>query len=298
MLQTVNYTQSALDFIRVEQAINYIQKHRKDQVDLADIARAVNLSEYHFQRLFSRWAGISPKRFMGYLTKEEVKRLLRDSHNILETAYTSGLSSPGRLHDLMVTYEAVTPGEIKKRGAGITIRYGVHPSPFGMCLVGLTERGICSLKFMDHDGVDPSFAELRSQWPAAKFQQEDEGTQLVVDQIFSSYFQNNAGPIKLHLFGTNFQIKIWEALLRIPPGTLVSYQDVAVYIGVPRGLRAVGRTISSNPIPVLIPCHRVIRKTGELGDYRWGSARKQAILTWELTHQKHPQGSDVRVIEH
>lgn len=298
MLQTVNYTQSALDFIRVEQAINYIQKYRKDQVNLADIARAVNLSEYHFQRLFSRWAGISPKRFMGYLTKEEVKRLLRDSHDILETVYTSGLSSPGRLHDLMVTYEAVTPGEMKKRGAGITIRHGVHPSPFGMCLIGLTERGICSLTFVDHDGVDTGLAELRSQWPAAKFQQDDEGTQLFVDQIFSSYFQDRAYPIKLHLLGTNFQIKVWEALLRIPSGTLVAYQDVAIYVGLPYGSQAVGRAIAANPIPVLIPCHRVIHKTGDIGGYHWGSARKQAILTWELIHKEHLINLENTAIEH
>lgn len=288
MLHEINFNQPALDFLRVEEAINYIQIHRKERVDLAEIARAVHLSEYHFQRLFSGWAGISPMQFLGYLTKEEAKRLLTDSHNLLDTVYISGLSSAGRLHNLMVTYEAVTPGEMKMRGAGVTIRYGVHPSPFGMCLIGLTDRGICSLMFVNHEDVDSSLAGLRAQWPAAKFQQDEDGTRWVADQIFSSFFTNRASPIKLHLIGTNFQIKVWEALLRIPAGTLVSYQDIAVYIGLPHGLQAVGRAIGANPIPVLVPCHRVIRKTGEIGEYHWGSARKQAILTWELVHQKQP----------
>ncbi len=262
----------------VERAIRYIETRAPAQPNLAEVAASVGLSEYHFQRLFSRWAGVSPKRFMQFLTKERAKRLLDESENLLETAYQSGLSSLGRLHDLFIAAEAVTPGQYKSRGAGMTINYAVHPTPFGACLLAVTQRGICHLGFVDGD--DGALARLAAHWRNATLIEDNALTAPLVRRIFFNADSN--APLRLHLRGTNFQIKVWEALLAIPCGALTTYERLAAHIGNPRALRAVGSAVGDNPIAYLIPCHRVIRKSGEFGNYNYGSARKKAILAREL----------------
>ncbi len=278
----VNYQQLSQDYERIEQAISFLQSHHQEQPTLSEMAQSVNLSEYHFQRLFTRWAGISPKRFMQYLTKEHAKQLLTQSGDLLTVSYATGLSGPSRLHDLFVTCEAVTPGEYKLLGEGVEIHYGIHPSPFGDCLVALTERGISNLIFVQNDERDAAIKNLRNLWPAAEFTEDRDETGVVIDEMMELFQRRSSTPLRLYLKGTNFQIKVWEALIQIPTGSVVSYEDIAIHIGMPGASRAVGNAISRNPIPVLIPCHRVIRKSGEFGDYRWGANRKKAILGWEM----------------
>jgi AraC family transcriptional regulator, regulatory protein of adaptative response / methylated-DNA-[protein]-cysteine methyltransferase len=281
----VDYETLSQDYQLVEQAILFLERNFKQQPGLKEVAASVGLSEYHFQRLFSRWVGISPKRFLQFLTKEHAKRLLEESENLLETAYESGLSGPGRLHDLFVSCEAVTPGEYKQAGEGLQIVYGFHPSPFGECLIARTERGICSLSFIREGERQQALNALRQNWKHADLQEDPAATFPLVHQIFSQNWDLESSPLHLYLRGTNFQIKVWEALLRIPAGSVVSYKDIAVLIGMPKASRAVGRAVGQNPIPVIIPCHRVIRNGGEFGDYHWGSARKKALLGWEMAHQ-------------
>ena len=281
-MSTINYQQLSDDYERIERAIRFLQSHSHEQPTLSEMARSVNLSEYHFQRLFSRWVGISPKRFMQYLTKEQAKHLLTQSKDLLSVSHATGLSGPSRLHDLFVTCEAVTPGEYKQRGEGVEIRYGIHPSPFGECLVALTDRGICNLMFVQDHERDAAITFLRDNWPAAEFTEDYGGTRVVIDQMMELFQTRSSTLLRLFLSGTNFQIKVWEALLQILPGSVVSYEDVAIHIGMPGASRAVGNAISRNPIPVLIPCHRVIRKSGEFGNYRWGASRKKALLGWEM----------------
>jgi len=281
-MSTINYQQLSQDYERIEQAIRFLQSHHHEQPSLSEMAQRVNLSEYHFQRLFSRWAGISPKRFMQYLTKEQAKHLLTQSKDLLSVSHATGLSGPSRLHDLFVTCEAVTPGEYKQQGEGVEIRYGIHPSPFGECLVALTDRGICNLMFVQDHERDAAITFLRDNWPAAEFIEDYGGTRVVIDQMMELFQTRSSTTLRLFLSGTNFQIKVWEALLQILPGSVVSYEDVAIHIGMPGASRAVGNAISRNPIPVLIPCHRVIRKSGEFGNYRWGASRKKALLGWEM----------------
>lgn len=281
-MSTINYQQLSQDYERIELAIRFLQSHHHEQPTLSEMARSVNLSEYHFQRLFSRWVGISPKRFMQYLTKEQAKHLLTQSKDLLSVSHATGLSGPSRLHDLFVTCEAVTPGEYKQRGEGVEIRYGIHPSPFGECLVALTDRGICNLMFVQDHERDAAITFLRDNWLAAEFTEDYGGTRVVIEQMMELFQTRSSTLLRLFLSGTNFQIKVWEALLQILPGSVVSYEDVAIHIGMPGASRAVGNAISRNPIPVLIPCHRVIRKSGEFGGYRWGASRKKALLGWEM----------------
>jgi AraC family transcriptional regulator of adaptative response/methylated-DNA-[protein]-cysteine methyltransferase len=280
----IDYTQNCEDYALVEQAILYLGDHFKEQPELKEIADHVGLSEYHFQRLFTRWVGISPKRFLQYLTKEYALRLLARSESLLEVAYESGLSGPGRLHDLFVTYEAVTPGQVKSLGAGLTLTYGFHPTPFGECLLALTERGVCSLVFVQHRERQAALEELHQRWRLARWVEDPDATRPYVAQIFSLFRGQTIPPLQLDLRGTNFQLKVWEALLRIPAGSVVTYKELAIAIGMPEAARAVGNAVSSNPIPVLIPCHRVIRAQGEMGGYRWGVARKKALLGWEAAY--------------
>ena len=263
----------------IEQAIQYIEANARNQPELAEIASAVGLSEYHFQRMFTRWAGIGPKRFMQFLTKEHAKEILDHSENLLDATHQTGLSSLGRLHDLFVNTEAVTPGEYKSRGAGVDIRYGIHPTPFGKCLIATTERGICHLGFVD-GSEGRAIDNLVEHWKNASMSEDYASTAPLVNRIFLE--GESALPLRLHLRGTNFQIKVWEALLSIPPGALTTYEQIAAQIGSPRAMRAVGSAVGDNPIAYLIPCHRVIRKSGEFGNYLYGSARKKAILAREL----------------
>ena len=239
------------------------------------------MSEYHFQRLFTRWAGVSPKRFLQFLTKEGAKELLSRSENLLDTTHQMGLSSLGRLHDLFVTTEAVTPGEYKTHGEGVTIRYGIHLTPFGKCLIGLTERGICHLGFVsgsEGEAIDG----LVNEWKEASMVEDYRSTAALVGPIFDLRYDTRIKqPLTLHLRGTNFQLKVWEALLQIPAGTATTYEGLAQRIGQPGASRAVGSAVGHNPIAVLIPCHRVIRKVGDFGNYRYGELRKKALLAKE-----------------
>jgi AraC family transcriptional regulator of adaptative response/methylated-DNA-[protein]-cysteine methyltransferase len=285
-IPVTDFHQLSDDYPRIEQAIEYLEKHANEQPDLSEIASAVGLSEYHFQRVFSRWAGISPKRFLQFLTKESAKELLEKSENLLDTTYGVGLSSLGRLHDLFVTTEAVTPGEYKSGGAGLTIRYGMHDTPFGKALIGTTERGICHLGFVGHS-EGGAIDTLVTNWQQAEMIEDHEATVSLVEPIFD-LSQRVKTPLHLYLRGTNFQLKVWEALLRIPPGAVTSYQGLAEQAGHPRASRAVGTALGRNPIAVLIPCHRVIRKLGEFGNYRYGVARKKALLGWEAANRQPP----------
>jgi len=281
------------DYIRVESALAFLSEHRETQPSLAEVAEHVGLSEHHLQRLFTRWAGISPKRFLQFQTIQSAKTLLRDSRSVLDTTYSTGLSSGGRLHDLFVTLEAVTPGEFKSGGAGLTIRTGFHESPFGECLIGVTDRGICGLSFVVGDRAG-AMAELESHWPGATFVEDPRATRLTVRKVFAAWDGDRpqptpaAGdadvsptPLSLLVRGTNFQVRVWQALLRIPPGAVATYEDVASVVGRVGATRAVGSAIARNPVAYLIPCHRVIRKTGAFGGYHWGAARKVALLLRE-----------------
>ncbi len=269
------------DYSRIEKAILFLEENYHRQPELNEVAESVNLSEFHFQRLFRRWAGISPKRFIQFLTLEHAKRLLGGPHSILDATYDAGLSSPGRLHDLFVNIEAMTPGEFKARGAGLSISYGFHPTPFGECILSATDRGICGLGFVPEGGREEALDDFRSRWPDAHWRENERLTQPYIGRIFSGDRDNGSRPITLILQGTNFQIKVWEALLKIPMGSVVPYQDLAAKVCSARAARAVGSAIGRNPIAFLIPCHRVIRKAGGIGGYHWGSTRKKAILAWE-----------------
>lgn len=269
------------DYGRIEAAIHYLDQNFQAQPSLAEVAAHVGLSEYHFQRLFSRWAGTSPKRFLQFLTIQHAKQLLADSQSILDATFEAGLSSPSRLHDLFVTHEAITPGEFKQKGAGLTIQYGFHDSPFGECLIALTERGICGLQFVANGDRAAALAELKASWHQAQFVADEGATRPFINPIFNLTDVAERPSLPLYLKGTNFQIQVWQALLKIPAGTAVAYGTVAQMIGNPKASRAVGSATGSNPIGFLIPCHRVIRQAGGLGDYRWGSRRKKAILGWE-----------------
>lgn len=266
------------DYERVAKVIRFLGENYLEQPDLARLARVAGLSEFHFHRMFSRWAGVTPKDFLKFLTAEHAKRLLAESRDILDASLESGLSGPGRLHDLLVSVEAMSPGEFKRRGEGLEIAYGVHETPFGLCLLGATSRGICHLAF--HESATEGVAELKARWERARIIKESpRETERLFARIFSADMK--AGKLPLLLAGTPFQLKIWQALLRIPMGKLVTYGDLASYIGAPGASRAVGTAVGRNPIAYLIPCHRVIRETGRFGEYRWGRERKQAILAIE-----------------
>jgi AraC family transcriptional regulator of adaptative response/methylated-DNA-[protein]-cysteine methyltransferase len=278
-------TQLSNDYQRVEQAILFLEENAHRQPDLSEVAAHVGLSEYHFQKLFSRWAGISPKRFLQFLTKENAKDLLSRS-SVLSAAFEVGLSGPGRLHELFVQCEAVTPAEYRSRGTGVEIAYGFHPTPFGDCLLALTGRGICFLGFVEGDRKT-ALDQLRSDWTNARLQEDPSRTAPLVESIFTSLAgtspaHHEPGSFSLHLRGTNFQIKVWEALLRLPPGAVTSYEVLAGQVGSVKSARAVGNAVARNPVAFLIPCHRVLQKAGGFGNYRYGPARKQAMLGWEL----------------
>jgi AraC family transcriptional regulator, regulatory protein of adaptative response / methylated-DNA-[protein]-cysteine methyltransferase len=271
------------DYEKIKQAIEYVREHSSEQPTLDEIADSVSLSPAYFQRLFRRWAGVSPKRWLQYLNAVSAKRLLRESVPVLDTAFAVGLSGPGRLHDLIVSTDAMTPGEYADRGRGIVIRYGWHESPFGRCLIALTERGICALRFADDADVDAEMERLNSEWSGASLIKDQKKTADVVAKIFKS---GRNAKLLLDLKGTNFQLRVWEALLHIPEGCIISYSDLAQRLGSPSASRAVASAIGANPIAFLIPCHRVLRSTGELGGYRWGLDRKSIILAREMARTK------------
>lgn len=284
MMKT-DFAQQSSDYQRVEEAIRYLEANYRQRPSLDEIADSVHLSKYHFQRLFKRWAGISPMQFMQFLTLEYAKQRLQESQSILDTALDAGLSGPGRLHDLFVTFEAMTPGEYKKGGVGLQITYGFHETPFGECLLATTERGICGLYFVQGSDRAAALGQLTNHWPEASFVEDAGQTQPLVDQIFALGSTEQPRPFHLLLKGTNFQVKVWQALLSIPPGAMASYQDVAAFIGKPGGAQAVGGALAKNPVAYLIPCHRVISKAGQIQQYRWGKTRKQAMLGWEASRR-------------
>lgn len=269
---------STSDAARIEKAIRYLESRACEQPSLTDAASAVGLSDYHFHRLFRRWAGVSPKRFLQFITAEHARRLLDGSRSVMEAAWASGLSGPGRLHDLTVNVHALTPGELQRGGQGVVVRYGRHPSPFGECLLALTDRGVCGLAFVGDEGWREALEDLRGCWPLAELRREPSATRETSEQIFARGQVPRRG---LDLRGTNFQLRVWEALLRIPEAAVVSYSDLARAVGVPRGARAVASAVAQNPVAYLIPCHRVIRSTGAFGRYRWGSALKKIMIGWE-----------------
>ena len=262
----------------VAQAIAFIRANAARQPSLAEIAAAAQLSEFHLQRLFSAWAGLSPKRFLQYLTKEHAREALRSSAGVLDAALDAGLSGPGRLQDLMVSCEALTPGEIRAQGAGVELHHGYAATPLGEALFGWTARGVCHLAFCDADRA-AQLDTLQRLWPAADFLRDDAAAAALATSVFPAA----PAPGKLHLLlrGTNFQIKVWEALLKIPPASLLSYGQLAAHLGRPQAARAVGSAVAANNIAWLIPCHRVIREDGSNSNYRWGVERKLALRAWE-----------------
>ncbi|MBE3065563.1 MAG: methylated-DNA--[protein]-cysteine S-methyltransferase [Spirochaetes bacterium] len=272
------------DYARIERALSFIEENIEQRPGLAEAARRVGLSEYHFQRLFSRMVGISPKRYEQFLSKEKAKALLERSASLLDASYEAGLSGPGRLHDLFVSCEAVTPGEFKTGGRGLAIRYGFHATPFGECLIAVTARGVCGLSFVPPGERARALESLAKEWRNAAIAEDAAGTGRIARRIFS-----RSGPrgraageqLPLLLRGTNFQIKVWEALLAIPPGSVTTYEAIARRIDRAGSARAVGNAVGRNPIAYLIPCHRVIRASGELGGYRWGTGRKRLLLACE-----------------
>lgn len=269
------------DYQRIADTLEWISAHFEEQPTLADIASQAGASPYHFQRLFSRWVGLSPKKYVQYLTLERAKASLDDSQSVLAAAFAAGLSSPGRLHDLFVNVEAVTPGEYKQGGAGLVIRHGIHDSPFGPCLLMHTSRGICGLAFVDAGDDARALASMRARWPHATLVEDPAPGAELAARVFEN--RAKAGdPLTVVLHGTPFQIQVWQALLRIPHGAISTYQALAHYIGKPNASRAVGTANGANPVSYLIPCHRVIRKSGHLGGYRWGLGRKLAMLSREL----------------
>lgn len=272
-----------INYLRIEQAIQYLEKNFQRQPELDEVAEKVHLSPFHFQRIFTDWAGISPKRFLQFLTVDFLKEKLQQSKNLVEAAEHAGLSSQSRVYDLFTTLEAVTPQEYKQKGSGIRVEYGMHETPFGLCLIGVTERGICWLSFISTD-EDPKFEleKMKEHWNNSVFHQDQELTNSFIQQVFSH--KATKPQNKLHVFvkGTNFQIKVWEALLKIPMGGVTTYQGIAENIQNPKAMQAVGSAVGSNHIAYLIPCHRVIRKDGILGEYRWNSTRKKSIIGWEM----------------
>ncbi len=273
------------DYELIASAIRYLDRNFQAQPSLNDLAAHLGLSPYHLQRLFKRWAGISPKRFLQYLTLDYARQLLQESHSVLATTYAVGLSSPSRLHDLFVTAEAMTPGEVRRRAAGLQITYGFHDTPFGECLLATTERGICALHFVDAGGRHETLQQVQKRWALASWREAPELTQPLIDTIFPVQ-PDGERRITLLLQGTNFQIKVWEALLAIPSGQVASYEDVAGLSGNRAAVRAAASALARNDIAYLIPCHRVLRKTGVSGQYRWGAVRKKAILAWEAARRE------------
>lgn len=274
------------DYDRIASAIRFIDAHRASQPDLATISASVGLSQSHFHRMFSAWAGATPKDFMQSLTLSHARELLRDGSSVLDAAYESGLSGPGRLHDLCVTLEAASPGEIKARGAGLAIHAGIADSPFGNCLIGETSRGICHLSFFDDEDPATAIDEIHRDWPLAEIIRDDSRAAGLAATIFNPVPPPNPSPLKLFVRGTPFQLRVWRSLLRVPAGALVSYGKLAAASGKANASRATGTAVGSNPISYLIPCHRVIRETGVPGNYRWGPTRKRAILARETSREK------------
>ncbi len=270
------------DYERIARVIRYLDAHHTERPDLAELAAHLGLSPFYFHRLFGKWAGITPKDFLQSLSLAHVKTLLRNGASVLDAALAAGFSGPGRVHDLCVTLECASPGELKSGGEGWTIRFGFAETPFGECSLGLGPRGICHLAFVDGDDRREAHASLHKAWPNADLVRDDQKAVQVATSIFRRAEKRDKGPrLRAFVRGSAFQVRVWNALVRVPPGSLISYGRLAAALGQPSAARAVGSAVGSNPIAYLIPCHRVIRETGLIGDYHWGRERKQAMLAWE-----------------
>ena len=290
LTMTSRADRNTADYHRIERAIRFLDDSAPVRPSLDQVAKHVGMSPFHFQRLFTRWAGISPKRFSQVLALEYAKEKLRESRNLIDATYDAGLSSGGRLHDLFVTLDAVTPGEFRESGGGLRMSAGFHDSPFGEALIATTDRGVCALTF--HEGSRQSaLRDLATRWPNATIEERPRVTAPIASRIFTALeVRDPEGlvPLGLLVRGTNFQVKVWRALLQIPVGSVATYEDIATAVGAPTAVRAVGTAIGRNPVAFLIPCHRVIRTTGALGGYRWGLPRKRAMLAWETRRSEAP----------
>jgi AraC family transcriptional regulator of adaptative response/methylated-DNA-[protein]-cysteine methyltransferase len=267
------------DYQRIAQAIDFINANAKQQPSLEEIAGHLHLSPFHFQRLFSQWAGVTPKKYLQILTVDRAKQLLAQSKSLLDVSDSVGLSSSSRLHDHFVQLEAASPGEYKAGGADMEIQYSVADSPFGDVFIAVTPRGICKLSFLSNN-IDQHIADLHGQWPNARLIKQISDTTKMVEALFAGE-QNIKEPLSLYVRGTNFQVNVWRALLQIEPGCINSYGQVATAVGRPKASRAVGTAIGSNPVGFFIPCHRVLQQNGKIGGYLWGETRKHAIHAWE-----------------
>jgi AraC family transcriptional regulator of adaptative response/methylated-DNA-[protein]-cysteine methyltransferase len=271
----------AVTYKRMEKAIRFLDERQQDQPSLADLASHVGLSPHHLQRVFRTAVGISPKRFLQFATSVLARRLLEERGNLLDASWGAGLSGPGRLHDLMVSVHAMTPAEVRSGGRGVPLRWGVHPSPVGPCVLGVSPRGLAVLEFLERGSRPEGRQHVAVRWPGATLEEDPDATAPIARRVFGG--GGGEGPLSLHVGGTNFQIRVWEALLTIPEGKLTTYGDVAAALGLPaRAARAVGQAVGANPVAVVIPCHRVLRSTGALGGYRYGEERKVLLLAREL----------------
>lgn len=282
---------AAVDYDIVRRAIGHIRGHWREQPGIEAIAEAAGVTATELHHLFRRWCGLSPKAFLQALTLHHARRLLRESASVLDTAYEVGLSGPGRLHDLFVTHEAMSPGEWKTGGAGLTIAYGFHPSPFGMALVMATDRGLCGMAFADPGEEEATFADMTARWPSARYVEDEMRTAQLAQRIFDPRLWRPEQPLRVVLIGTDFEVRVWEALLRVPFGRVISYSDLAARVCTPQAARAVGAAVGKNPVSFVVPCHRVIGKSGTLTGYHWGLTRKRAILGWEAGRLAAAQGA-------
>jgi AraC family transcriptional regulator of adaptative response/methylated-DNA-[protein]-cysteine methyltransferase len=269
------------DYAYVKKALSFISENWREQPSLDAIAAEVKLSPSHLQRIFTRWAGLSPKAFLQALTLDHARTMLRDSATILDTSYEVGLSGPGRLHDLFLTHEGMTPGSYKAQGLGLTISYGFHPSPFGIALVMVTDQGLAGVAFADEGEERNALADMMSRWPLAQYVENSASTAPYATRIFNPAAWSPKQPLRVVLIGTDFEIRVWETLLRIPMGKAATYSDIAAHLDKPRAARAVGAAVGKNPVSFVVPCHRVLGKSGTLCGYHWGLTRKRAILGWE-----------------
>lgn len=272
------------DYELVRRAIRFLTEHQDEQPELDRLAAHLGLSAAHCQKLFKRWCGLSPKEFLQALTLDNARGLLEGSASVLECAHEVGLSGGGRLHDLFVQHEAMTPGEFKRRGDGLEMAYGFHPSPFGDALLLATDRGVAGLGFVDEDKGQTraeALADMTGRWPMARYIEAPERTEPHFQRIFDPAAWQAEQPVRLVMIGTDFEVRVWEALLKIPMGRAVSYSDIARHLGQPSASRAVGSAVGRNPISFVVPCHRVLRGDGNLGGYHWGLTRKRALIGWE-----------------
>lgn len=274
---------SLSDYARIRFAIEFLTEHWREHPDLDQLAAKLGLSPAHCQRLFKRWCGLSPKEFVQAITIDHARALLEGSASVLDTAFEVGLSGPGRLHDLFVDHEAMTPGDYKRRGAGLAMSYGFHPCPFGLALIVATDRGVCGIGFCDAQIAEdrsPALDDMKRRWPAARFAEAPERTEPYAKSIFAPS-PSRGEPLDLVMIGSDFEIRVWDALLKIPAGRACSYSDIARHLGQPKASRAVGAAVGRNPISFVVPCHRVMGKSGDVTGYHWGVTRKRAIIGWE-----------------